>query len=171
MPFPMQTQQEDQWCWAAVAASVDTYFAPFASAPQCRIAAAVLGSGADTCSNPQNHNKPGKLQDALYAIGRYRTTRLGALSFDDLRAEIDSGRPVCVRIAWSGGGAHFVVLSGYHESTTTGVRTVDVSDPLYPNSTRLFEQFPSAYHGGGDWTATFFVNPTVRSMKGNQLWP
>jgi hypothetical protein len=167
----MQTQQEDQWCWAAIAASVDTYFSPFASSPQCRIAAAVLNSGSDTCNDPQKYNNPAKLQVALKAIGRYRATHIGPLSFEDLQAEIDAGRPVCVRIAWSGGGAHFVVLSGYHVSTT-GVRTVDVADPLYPDSTRLFDQFPSAYHGGGEWTATFFVNPAaaVNRAAGGRPW-
>jgi hypothetical protein len=32
-----------------------------------------------------------------------------------------------------------------------------VADPFYPDSTQDFDSFPSDYHGGGDWTATFLT--------------
>lgn len=156
MPFPIQTQIEAEWCWAAVAASVDSYFNPTSGVPQCGIAGDVLKK--DACGNPEASDLPATLQDALKVVDRLYGIRIGALTFDQVRQQIDAGCPVCVRIAWSGGGAHFVVISGYHLSPA-GVRTVDISDPWYPNSVRDFDQFPQGYHGGGTWTATFFVKP------------
>lgn len=163
MPFPIQTQLEVEWCWAAVAASVDNYFNPFASLPQCRIATNVLGK--DACSDPEASNISATLQKALKVVDRLRGIQARQLTFDELRGELDAGHPVCVRIAWHGGGAHFVVISGYYVSPT-GVRTVEVSDPWYPNSTRDFDQFPEGYHGGGDWTASFLV----KAKQGEYGW-
>jgi hypothetical protein len=163
MPFPIQTQLEEEWCWAAVAASVDNYFNPISSVPQCRIATNVLNK--DACGDPEECNLSETLQKALKVVDRLRGIRIGPLTFAQLRQEIDAGHPVCARIAWNDGGAHFVVISGYYESPA-GVRTVDISDPWYPNSIRDFDQFPGAYHGGGKWTATFLVKP----KRGERGW-
>lgn len=161
MPFQIQKQLEDKWCWAAVAVSVDHYFFPGSTSSQCRIARDVLGV-PQCCGDPDACNTAAKLQDALDAISRLREILPRALLFDEIRQEIDAGQPVCARIGWNGGGGHFVVVSGYRQ-TVSGTQLVDVADPLFPNSTVLYDEFVSAYQnteepeGGGQWTATFLV--------------
>lgn len=155
MPFQMDSQTEKHWCWAAVSAAVDRYFDPGSALTQCEIAAEVLDAN-DCCADPKVHDKPAQLQDALEILGRLNKTRHGPLEFPDLRSELDAGRPVCARIEWNDGSAHYVVLYGYHV-ISSGTRTVEVADPWYPNSTQNFDFFPAFYHGGGEWTATFLT--------------
>jgi hypothetical protein len=149
----METQAESEWCWAAVSSSVDHYFQPDSYWTQCDIASQVIPG--DCCVQPDLYDEPEKLQDALDVIGRLRNIT-GRLTFEQLQYEINANRPVCVRIEWDGGGAHFLALSGY-QVLSSGVRTVDVADPFYADSTEDFDLFPSYYHGGGTWTATFLT--------------
>ena len=158
--FQMETQCESEWCWAAVSTSVDHYFQPGSTLTQCEIASQVMLE--DCCTKPRNEAE--MLQDALDAVGRLGTI-MGRLTFEQLQAEINAKRPVCVRIAWFGGSAHYVALSGY-DVLSSGVRTVDVADPFYPDSTEDFDLFPSAYHGGGEWTATFFTKQKQGDSNG-----
>ncbi len=160
MPFQIEKQREDLWCWAAVSASVDHYFFPASTSTQCKIAREVLGID-NCCADPDLCNDKAKLQDALEAVGRLRETLPRPLRFEEIRQEIDAFLPVCVRIGWNGGGGHFVVISGYHESPSGA--QVDVADPLFPNSTMYYDDFVSAYQtgvtSGGEWTATFLLEP------------
>lgn len=149
----MEVQQESEWCWAAVSASVERFLQPGSYLTQCEIASEVMG--VDCCSEPDLYDEPEMLQDALGAVGRLRGVT-GRLTFEQLQSEINANRPVCIRIAWDGGGAHFVALSGYNV-TGSGARTVDVADPFYSESTQDFDLFPQYYHGGGTWTATFLT--------------
>jgi hypothetical protein len=151
--FQMETQGESEWCWAAVSASVDHYFQPESSLTQCQVATEVIGD--ECCAVPDPYNEPEMLDTALTVVGRLGDTT-GPLTFEELQSEIDAKRPVCIRIAWDDGGAHFVALSGY-QVLSSGARTVDVADPFYPDSTEDFDLFPSYYHGGGEWTATFLT--------------
>lgn len=151
--FQMETQCESEWCWAAVSSSVDHYFQPGSYSTQCGIASQVIPGNC--CEHPDRFDQPEMLQDALDAVGRLRGIT-GLLTFDQLQAEINADHPVCIRIAWDDGGAHYVALTGY-QVLTSGVRTVDVADPFYANSTEDFDMFPSYYHGGGRWTASFLT--------------
>jgi hypothetical protein len=152
--FTMETQQESEWCWAAVSASVDHYFQPGSYSTQCAIASQVIPG--DACAQPDVYDEPEQLQDALDVVGRLRGVTW-PLTFEQLQAEINANRPVCIRIAWDQGGAHFVALTGY-QVLSSGVRTVDVADPFYAASTEDFDMFPAYYHGGGTWTASFLTN-------------
>jgi hypothetical protein len=159
--FEIEKQREDKWCWAAVSVTVDHYFSPGSTSTQCRVARNVLGV-TQCCSDPDVCNTPAKLQTALTAVRKLKDTLTRPLEFDEIRQEIEAGRPVCVRIGWSGGGAHFVMISGYRLSAS-GAKLVEVADPLFPNSTILYDVLVSAYQnaqdpaGGGQWTATFLV--------------
>ena len=179
MPFPIEQQQQDQWCWDAVSDSVDHYFNPNSTLNQCRVAQQVLATDADCCNNPGADacNRTEKLQVALGDLGRLNKTLVipsdcvgtpfsSLNDFAGIKSEIDNGRPVGVRIQWFGGTkGHFVVICAYKEFAS-GFRTVDIADPFYGELigdeyfgiwTIDFDQFPAAYQGGGDWTATFLV--------------
>jgi hypothetical protein len=161
MAFQMEKQEESEWCWAAVSASIDHHFDSSSTSTQCEIASEVINA-PDCCTHKSQYNEPEQLQDALNVVHRLRKVT-GRLAFDQLQAEIDAGRPVGVMILWDGGdgAAHFVVVSGYCV-LASGVRTIDVADPYYPDSTDDFDLFPSAYHGGGTWTASYLTKPNSK---------
>lgn len=152
--FPMQQQQESNWCWAAVSVSVDHYFSPQSSSTQCQVAAIVTGlnccGGFDDCDLPEH------LEDALQAVNITPVIQ-PPLTFDEVRQQIDAGQPVCVRIGWPDQlRGHFVVLCGYRE-LTTGEQLVSVADPFYPGSIVDFDEFNSNYQGGGQWTDSYLI--------------
>jgi hypothetical protein len=162
--FVLEKQSQDKWCWAAVSVSVARYFLPLSPLTQCRVALAVTGK-TDCCgSGRADCNDPGDLEDALKAVGRWRETRKGVLTFEEIQQQIDAFTPVCVRIGWRGGGGHFVIVYGYR-ILSSGVQQVEVADPFFANSILSYRQLVTAYGsaeqpGGGQWTHTFMVRGT-----------
>ncbi len=75
------------------------------------------------------------------------TSGKGALA--NVKTEIDQCRPFCLRIAWNGGGGHFVTVYGYSR------KLIDIGDPWYGNSVVTYASFPSTYQGGGTWTDSY----------------
>lgn|GEM_PF-1306623 len=154
--FEMEHQEEGNWCWAAVSASVDRYFDPGKARSQCVIASKVLEGAEDCCHNKAKFDEGAALEPALDAVNRRRGSPSGSISFEELKAELDAELPVCLRIAWTAGGAHFVSVYGYRE-WASGARTIEVADPWYESSTQDFDLFPAYYRGGGQWTDTYFT--------------
>jgi hypothetical protein len=154
MAFPLEKQKMSMWCWAAVAVAVDRYFSPNSSWSQCKLAAKVLGK-ADCCTNPQACNSAAKLQDALRAVGRFKEHHKSAMSFDALRARLDAGFPVGVRIGWGGGGGHFVLVTGYR--WIEGEPALEICDPQLLNGLCRYDDFVSAYCAAGKWTHSYLV--------------
>lgn len=152
----MQTQQEDEWCWAAVSVSVDHYFNAQSTKTQCQVVQAVL-QNAGCCGNPDTCDDPARLQDALTNVQRLNQILLRPLSFSEIQAQLNADLPVCARIAWPNGGAHFVAVDGWSGSEANP--QVHVADPLFPSATHGYIEFVSAYRGNGQWTATFLVQP------------
>ena len=156
MPFSIQKQEQNLWCWAAVSASVDAYFSPNKFKSQSEIANLVLTRS--DCS-PANRvcNQRATLQDALAAVTRLQNFETRPLEFHEIREQIDKKLPVCVRIGWFGSGGHFVVISGYAVSKS-GRKLLSVRDPFYHDSVLEYEEFASAYlMGRGSWTDSFFI--------------
>jgi hypothetical protein len=153
MTFEIETQLQDQWCWAAVSASIEKYYAGPNNWTQCSIASYVLGSNC--CGDPGPCNTAAYLQNALQLIQRLRGIRLRSLTFDEIRAELSAGNPVGVRIAWQGGGAHFVVIRGFRNPA--GFQLLNVADPWYEDSIQDFDDFTFTYLGQGLWTDSFLV--------------
>ena len=156
MPFTIQPQEQDLWCWAAVAASIDDYFAPGASKTQSDVANDVLRRTDCTAEN-RACNMLATLQDALQKVKRLNGFVTRPLTFKEVQEQIDNKLPVCVRIGWFEGGGHFVVISGYSISES-GTEMVTIRDPWYIDSVLTFEEFGSAYLlGEGSWTDSFRV--------------
>ena len=151
----MQQQHEDEWCWAAVAVSVDHYFDTASTWTQESLASQI--EGQDCSGDPESCDVPETLQDALTAVNRLNgSPETDSLQFDEVKTAIDACLPLCVRIGWSGGGAHFVAIDGYGETPAKDI-LVHVKDPYYGDSTVLFNDFLNDYLGCGNWTATFPV--------------
>ena len=70
-----------------------------------------------------------------------------------MRGEIDGGRPVGVRIEWSGGGGHAVVVDGYLAVD----QFVGVEDPWSGASDVRLSTLHSSYLGTGSVTHTYLT--------------
>lgn len=156
--FVMQHQQQTNWCWAAVAASVSAFFNPSTTWTQCAIVNAELGRN-DCCTNGSsaNCNKAWYLDKALTRTGNFVSMSAGAGTMNDVAQEIDNNRPLCARIGWSGpnDGGHFVAIDGYNRN----LDMVAVDDPWSGASDVDLTVFQTAYHGSGSWTHSYRVKP------------
>jgi hypothetical protein len=154
--FQMERQKERNWCWAAVTVSVDRYFrATSVDLEQCELAGKMFRAGV--CGNEKHFNKPRKLQDALRLVDNLKNQPLnGPLQFENLRHEINSNRPVCARIQWRGGGAHFIVIDGCTEFDS-GFRQVHIQDPDSGPGVMSYDELAYAYRFHGEWTHSFLL--------------
>lgn len=150
----MQHQQQTQWCWAAVAASVSAFFDADTDWTQCLIVNAELGRD-DCCANggSANCNRPWYLDRSLSRTGNLQTWSSGAGTLADVMSEINDNRPLCARIGWSGGGGHFLAIDGFNCELVM----VAVDDPWYGASDVVLSTFQTAYQGSGSWTHTYWV--------------
>ncbi len=166
----VQHQEKTEWCWAAVSTSIDHFFRPDSTHTQCDIASSVLNRnccGGATSSSSDACNMPQALNPVL---GRFHLLAadpiLKPLTFDQVRSEIDAGRPVCVLIKWLDNQnqitnrGHFIAVNGYRVTPAQKL-FVSITDPLYGASEIAYDQFSSqkgGYRDGrGVWFASFLV--------------
>src|SRR5215210_2812792 len=113
LAFDMQPQTQSNWCWSATATSVSHFYWFISTWTQCRVANSELNR-SDCCNSPVPSacNVPWYLDRALTRTNNF-VSITGPANFEQVRAEIDAGRPVGARVGWSGGGGHFMVIYGY----------------------------------------------------------
>lgn len=159
--FSMQTQLQQEWCWAAVSASVAIFFGS-TTWTQCKVAAAEL-SPLDCCGQDASSgcNQAWYLDRALTRVGHFGRLDSSSSPFSDVQAEINGGRPLGCRIQWNGNsGAHFVALGGW-STAADGTEYVDVYDPYYGLVQKTYNDFVSSYRNAGDdWTHSYFTLAT-----------
>ena len=158
--FTMQHQEQTQWCWSATATSVALYYNAASGWTQCSLVNAELGRN-DCCASPSsaNCNQPWTLNTVLTRVGHLANFSNGVTSFADVRTEIDNGRPLGVRIGWSGGGGHFNVIACYTSTLLLRSQTVQIEDPWYGTSVWDYDTFRTAYQGTGSWTHSYKTQP------------
>jgi len=155
--FKIQQQEQTEWCWAAVAVSVEKFFDKDSKLKQCKVANKLFHKqNNECCEDPDTYNDPEELEIALQKIHKWRNTLSGPLTFEQVQREIDNNRPVCVGITWYSGGGHFVVVRGYR-LLASGAQQLYVADPENPSNLVDFNEFTVAYYGEGTWTETDFV--------------
>ena len=155
LSFNMQAQTQSNWCWAATSTSVSHFFWFLSPWTQCKVANAELGlSNCCSGSVPSACNVPWYLDRALTRTNNF-VSITGPVTFQQVRNEIDAGRPVGARIGWNGGGGHFMVIYGY--SLIAGTAYFDIDDPIYGKSHLAVSDFASNYQGSGSWTHTYFT--------------
>ena len=154
LAFAMQLQEQTQWCWAASSASVTLYFDHAKKWTQCQIANRALNQ-AVCCRQGSLRacNRPWFLERALQIVGNFSNMQQRRAQLNEVIQEIDSNRPLCLRIGWYAGGGHFVAVYGYSGTV------VNVGDPWWGDSSVEFDSFPKSYHTGGEWTHTYWVVP------------
>lgn len=164
--FAMETQTQDNWCWAAVAVSVARKYNAASAWTQCTLATtfyAQHGHAKSCCSNGLDCSEPQALSQVFAVTGNLAGQALAtAVSFDDLAREIDAGRPVCVRIGWPTNppSGHFIAVTGYRV-TESGKAFVEAQDPA--NAPGNVKEMPfavlvadyGAEDDDGTWTHTY----------------
>jgi hypothetical protein len=154
LSFAMQRQEQTEWCWSATSVSVNLYFNASSGQRQCSLVNAALGQttcctngGSDVC------NQPWYLDRALRLVNNFQQIQARRATLAEIRAAIDSGRPLCLRIGWNNGGGHFVAVHGYSGTT------INIADPWYGSSAIDYSSFPEQYQDGGQWTHIYWVKP------------
>ncbi|MCW2308735.1 papain-like cysteine protease family protein [Rhodobium gokarnense] len=164
LPLNMQHQQQTNWCWSAVGTSVGLFFQT-GSWTQCDTANGCLGY-SDCCNNPVPSpcNVYGYLDRSLTYTKSFASMTGSTASAATIESQINTGYPVCVRVAWTGGGAHFLSITGYSfpVSNPSNV-TIYLEDSIYGTTSMPLADFPAQYHGGGTWTHTYYTKPTFSS--------
>ena len=139
LDFAMQQQTLENWCWAAVAASVTTYFQrvdPADVASQCQIVQGCLAAqtpvGAPDCRN-EACNQTFYLEKALGAVHHLDGSAFSLYpTYDSIASVIMNRRtPIGVRLA-RGAFGHFVLIVGFDDDN--GAQDLFVADPLYSPS-------------------------------------
>ncbi len=150
-------QQEDNWCWAATSDGIAHYYHHSSTWTQCAIADAELGR-SDCCGSGASGpcNVYGYLDQALGIVGDFDHEAATVTGFHTVHHEIRAHRPLGVRIAWSGGGAHFVAIGGFRERPS---QYVHVEDPWYGPSDVAYATLVNGYQGSGSWTNSYWTKP------------
>jgi hypothetical protein len=150
LSFIVQHQLQTQWCWAAVTSSVAAYYQNTAW-PQCRVVNDQLKQAMCCASGSASAcNQPFYLDSALGRAGVLANFTTGTLTLRQIMTEIDAGRPIGVRMQWSGGGGHFITVRGYSDQNI-----VDVEDPWYGHVSVDYTTFTVRYQGTGRWTHSY----------------
>jgi papain like cysteine protease AvrRpt2 len=163
-PFRIQHQEQDQWCWAAVAASLCVFYQDDTGRTQCELANRFLeavSGDVDCCSEGSSDecNVPFGLSSALRVLGHIQLPARGALSFEDLGAQISANRPVAVRILMEDFSAHFIVVTGC-DQTSDGRRWVKVADPSVASAnlaTIEYDDLRKNYRPGAKWDQSYLT--------------
>ena len=153
--FNMQSQQQTNWCWAATSTSTAVYYNATTTWTQCTVANGETGR-TDCCGTGGSGacNVYGFLDTALTRVGHFDHRDNSAGTFASMKTEINAGRPVGIRVAWSGGGADFLAIIGYLDDATNYVA---VDDPIYGKSDITFATLTSTYQSTGSWTHTYYT--------------
>lgn len=118
-------QETSMWCWATVT-QMSAEFIAGAQLRQCAEANTQFAR-TDCCTSPNSCVMGAWPEYAKWGFTSSQTANGAALTFAQLKAEINAGRPVNFTWSWTQGGAHIMVANGYYESGAT--QNVWVSDP------------------------------------------
>lgn len=152
----MRTQEEGQWCWAAVALSLADFFNKPTPAEQCVFVSAVLDAGAFDCCELRKEpvcDRQFPLEIALEKALLQVHGPIEPVPFEQVLAELDAQRPVAIGID-IGGTGHFAVIDSCDPQT----RLVEIQDPLHGSSEPLdFDSLRTSYRGIGPWVTTYLT--------------
>jgi hypothetical protein len=172
LPVRILGQEQDNWCWAAVALSLALYFKrhapPFTS--QCALASSFVGNGIECCGKTGTAmhldptQKPGcdlpcdlkpVLARLVENVSEHFENAGDLTSFDDVAEQIDDHSPLAGHFRFDSGIDHFFIISGYLPGSTS--QLVRVLDPNHAaNSAVPLEELRTTLSGSpGKWFRTF----------------
>ena len=153
--FDMQQQLESNWCWAGTSTSIAHFYNPASTVTQCQVVNNQLGR-SDCCANGASSacNQPGYLDKALSFVGHLDHWVGATEPYATVVNEVTAWRPLGIRVAWSGGGAHFIAATGYEQGNL-----LIIQDPIYQTSIVNYSTMFGTYQGSGNWTHSYFTKP------------
>ena len=159
LPMTMESQEQTNWCWAAVGTSVGLFFKT-GQWTQCATAGGCLENQPDCCGDPTPCNVYGYLNKALDYTKSLGSYGKGTASASEIRTQIDLGHPVCALVNWEAGGAHFMAITGYsYPQSDPSQMTITIEDSIYGPSVHELADFPKDYQSGGTWTYVYLTAP------------
>jgi Papain-like cysteine protease AvrRpt2 len=165
LDFQIEHQLQDQWCWAAVAASICGFYQDSVRQTQCQLANQFLSPIQDCCQNGKSDdcNIPFALDLVLNQLNHLVQPPRGVVPFEDLDQEITvTQRPVALRIMFADGfTSHFVVIVGCARAVSGGkvVKVADPSDVTGNVTSMEYSALVSDYRPGAIWDQTYFTRP------------
>ena len=153
--FAMQKQSQGNWCWAATSVSIARFYGN-TTWTQCAMANAEL-SRTDCCGTGAAGacNVYGTLDTSLNRTGHFVSISGGTVTFDVVEQQMLANRPIGIRIAWGGGGAHFVAATGTEDDGSVWVSDCGSGTV----SLVVYNTLKTAYNGTGSWTHTYLTKP------------
>jgi hypothetical protein len=158
--YPAHRQLESQWCWAAVATNVASYYSISSSWTQCLLVNHRLGKticckrGAGA-SWSKICNQPNRLDSALADVGHLSFVAAGPVNYLACEDETCAkSRPLGVRVGWLGGGGHFVVITGVNDDQS---QELIVEDPFRGKILIRHRDISTKYSGNGVWTHSYYT--------------
>jgi hypothetical protein len=153
--FDMQRQQQSNWCWAAVSTSVAHFYEFHSTVTQCQVVNQQVGRN-DCCQNgsSSNCNVYGFLDQALGFVGHLDHVDSSTETYATVLGQVVTFHPLGIRVAWSGGGAHFIAATGHEQGNM-----VVIDDPIYGTSVVPYTTLMGTYQGSGNWTHSYFTRP------------
>lgn len=120
-------QQTGMWCWATSGEMIMNYHGH--DVAQCKQASHRFGK--QCCDNWNDCITGGWPQFENWGFS-FQKTNSQALSFDQLKAQIDGNKPIAFSWAWSGSGGHMMVVIGYKKGDQAVPDMVCINDPWPP---------------------------------------
>lgn len=163
----VQRQEKEHWCWAALAASLAEYYGTSHWSQQ-QIAQQVAEQDAQqpplrNTVTYENTNVSTTLDKALRVCACMSHWSPGKPSFARIQYEVNLGRPLCMRIQWHAGDAHYAMLHGYSAAT----QQLLIKDTLHGPARIAYADFPRAYREcGGVWTETYWTDKFPEEQPG-----
>jgi len=148
-------QKHSQWCWAAVTASVVTFFTG-KFIEQCAVVNRVLGTRSCCWAGSFLWcDVPHRTYEALDAFSRLARWTRAPAALDVIQSEIDANRPIGVGINWSGNTtSHVVLIVGYEGDMLT------VADPSWASGDQHevgYDEMRLQYNRTGRWVRTYYT--------------
>jgi len=112
LDVPQKKQETKMWCWAACVQMIMEYMGE--PVTQCEQANARM-SRSDCCGEPAPAVCVRGGWPQLFRYGVSNDSVEAALSWEDLKAQLDSNQPVLFSWRWKLGGGHMMLAVGYAE--------------------------------------------------------
>lgn len=155
--YVQERQQQDQWCWAAVAVSVSRFFGRQPQRAQCGLVPLVNTHLGACCAAPSRCNETGSLREALTVTTNLEREPEGPVALSVIQEQIAApvSRPVPIRVARSDGTAHVMAIVGFDGDGPSCQLVID--DPLFGRDRVSYGTLQRELYKGGHWSHTYFT--------------
>jgi len=155
LSYAQERQQQDQWCWAAVAVSVSAFLHPPQQFGQCGVVQKVANLNG-CCAAPSSCNVTGSLRNALAFTGNLVQEPSGMVDLPFIQGQIrDAGRPVGIRIARDDNTAHVMAIVGFEGDGPSCQLTIE--DPFFGRDRISYDTLRNHRYKNGRWSHTYFT--------------